>query len=32
VEDLLGCPVDVVVEGGINPRLQARIHHEAQPL
>lgn len=32
VEDLLGCPVDVVVEGGINPRLQARIHHEAKPL
>jgi len=32
VEELLGCPVDVVVEGGINPRLQDRIHHEAQPL
>lgn len=32
VEELLGCPVDVVVEGGINPRLKERIHHEAQPL
>lgn len=32
VEDLLGCPIDVVVEGGVNPRLAARIHHEAEPL
>jgi len=32
LEELLGCPVDVVVEGGISPYLQDRILAEAQPL
>lgn len=32
LEDLLGCPVDVVVEGGISPYLEKRILAEALPL
>ena len=32
VEELLGLPVDVVVEGGISPYLEASILNEAQPL
>ncbi len=32
LEDLLRRRVDVVVEGGLSPYLQARIHAEAQPL
>jgi uncharacterized protein len=32
LEELLGCPVDVVVEGGISPYLQDRILAEAVPL
>jgi predicted nucleotidyltransferase len=32
LEDLLGCPVDVVVEGGISPYLEATILREAVPL
>ena len=32
LEALLGCPVDVVAEGGISPYLEARIHQEAVPL
>jgi hypothetical protein len=32
LEDLLGRPVDVVVEGGINPYLEERILSEAVPL
>lgn len=32
LEDLLGCPVDVVVEGGISPYLENRILSEAVPL
>ncbi|HNQ24986.1 MAG TPA: nucleotidyltransferase family protein [Phycisphaerae bacterium] len=32
LEDLLGCPVDVVVEGGISPHLRDRILAEAVPL
>ncbi len=30
--ELLGCPVDVVSEGGISPHLEARILSEAVPL
>ena len=32
LEALLGCKVDVVVEGGLSPYLQDRILHEARPL
>jgi len=32
VEDLLGCKVDVVAEGGISPYLVDRIYAEAVPL
>jgi uncharacterized protein len=32
LEELLGCPVDVVVEGGISPYLEERILAEAVPL
>jgi predicted nucleotidyltransferase len=32
LEDLLGCPVEVVAEGGISPYLEARILQEALPL
>jgi predicted nucleotidyltransferase len=32
LEALLGCPVEVVVEGGISPYLEANILREAQPL
>jgi predicted nucleotidyltransferase len=32
LEALLGCEVDVVVEGGISPYLETRILQEAQPL
>jgi len=32
VESLLGCPVDVVTDGGVSPYLRARIYSEAVPL
>ncbi len=32
LEEMLGCEVDVVVEGGISPYLQDRILAEATPL
>jgi predicted nucleotidyltransferase len=32
LEDLLGCRVEVVVEGGVSPYLAARIMQEAVPL
>lgn len=32
LEELLGRPVDVVVEGGISPYLEAKILSEAAPL
>jgi predicted nucleotidyltransferase len=32
VEELLGCRVDVIAEGGISPCLRDRIHAEATPL
>ncbi len=32
VEELLGCKVDVVAEGGISPYLADRIFAEARPL
>jgi uncharacterized protein len=32
LEQLLGCAVDVVVEGGISPYLEERILAEARPL
>lgn len=32
LEELLGCCVDVVVEGGISPHLEKRILQEAQPI
>jgi hypothetical protein len=32
LEELLGCTVDVVVEGGISPYLEERILSEAVPL
>jgi uncharacterized protein len=32
LEDLLGCEVDVVTEGGLSPYLRDRILKEARPL
>ena len=32
LEDLLGCTVDLVVEGGISPYLERQILAEARPL
>lgn len=32
LEELLGCKVDVVAEGGISPSLESRILREALPL
>ena len=32
LEDLLGCKVDVLTEGGISPYLRSRILREATPL
>ena len=32
LEQLLGCRVDVVVEGGESPHMKERIHAEAVPL
>jgi predicted nucleotidyltransferase len=32
LEDLLGCPVDVVTEGGVKSRLRARVLAAARPL
>lgn len=32
LQELLGCPVDVVVEGGVSPYLRERILAEAVPL
>ncbi len=32
LEDLLGCEVQVVTEGGVHPLLHERIHAEAAPL
>lgn len=32
LEELLGCRVDVVVEGGISPYLEERVLAEAKPL
>jgi len=32
VEELLGCRVDVITDGGINPYLRERIYAEAVPL
>jgi len=32
VESLLGCPVDVLTDGGVSPYLRARIYSEAVPL
>jgi predicted nucleotidyltransferase len=32
LEGLLGCPVEVVAEGGLSPYLEARILQEAVPL
>ena len=32
LEDLLGCSVDVVVEGGISPHIEASILRDAVPL
>lgn len=32
LEDLLGCKVDVVTEGGLSPYLRSRILREARPL
>jgi predicted nucleotidyltransferase len=32
VADLLGCPVDVIAEGGISPYLEKRILEDAVPL
>jgi len=32
LEDLLGCKVDVVTEGGLSPYLRDRILREARPL
>lgn len=29
---LLGCPVDVVTEAGLNPRIKPRVLKEARPL
>ena len=32
VQDLLGCPVDVITDGGVSPHLRERIYSEAMPL
>jgi hypothetical protein len=32
LQELLGCPVDVVSEKGLRPRLRQRVLHEAVPL
>ena len=32
LEDLLGCEVDVVTEGGLSPYLRTRILRQAKPL
>lgn len=32
VEELLGCPVDVITDGGVSPYLRERIYAEARPL
>ena len=32
LEDLLGCKVDVVVEGGVDPEIEPFILHDAVPL
>lgn len=32
LEDLLGCKVDVLTEGGLSPYLRSRILREARPL
>ncbi len=32
VEELLGCSVDVITDGGISPYLRERIQSEAHPL
>ncbi len=32
VEELLGCKVDVVAEGGVSPYLKDRIYSEARPI
>jgi predicted nucleotidyltransferase len=32
IEALLGCPVDVVSERGLKPRIRERVLQEAQPL
>jgi len=32
LEELLGCHVDVITEGGISPYLRERIYEEALPL
>lgn len=32
LEDLLGCRVDVVTEGGLSPYLRAKILRQAKPL
>jgi len=32
VESLLGCPVDVLTDGGVSPYLRARIYSVAVPL
>ena len=32
LEELLGCRVDVITDGGISPYLQERIYAEALPL
>jgi predicted nucleotidyltransferase len=32
LEDLLGCKVDVITDGGVSPYLRSRIYAEAIPL
>ena len=32
LEELLGCKVDVITEGGMSPYLRERIYEEARPL
>jgi uncharacterized protein len=32
LEDLLNCPVDVVTEAGLRPRLRSQVLKEARPL
>jgi len=32
LEELLGCPVDLLTVGGINPYIEERIYSEALPL